>query len=76
MWGLMVMYLERMTATTSVPSTNQNTKLRKASSSGNISRNEGNLRIDRNSLPIYKCLFSIFLDSSKNCLKSTYLDFR
>ena len=70
------MYLERMTATTSVPSTNQNTKLRKASSSGNISRNEGNLRIDRNSLPISKCRFSIFLGSSKNWLKSIYLDFR
>ena len=44
------MYLERITTTTRVPSTNQNTKLRKASSSGNISRNEGNLRIDKNYL--------------------------
>ena len=38
------MYLERMTTTTMVPRTNQNTKLRKASSSGNKSRNEGNLK--------------------------------
>ena len=36
------MYLEAMKATATVAMTNQNAKLRNASSSGNKSKNEGN----------------------------------